>query len=43
MLTPEGSHRGRDVLARRVANVYTPEGFQWPGPRTVFAYVTTDL
>jgi iron complex outermembrane recepter protein len=24
-------------------NVYTPGLFQWPGPRTVFAYVTTDL
>lgn len=24
-------------------NVYTPGVFQWPGPRTVFAYLTTDL
>jgi iron complex outermembrane recepter protein len=24
-------------------NVYTPGLFQWPGPRTVFAYLTTDL
>lgn len=24
-------------------NVYTPGLFQWPAPRTVFAYVTTDL
>lgn len=24
-------------------NVYTPGDFQWPGPRTVFAYITTDL
>ena len=24
-------------------NVYTPGLFQWAGPRTVFAYVTTDL
>ena len=24
-------------------NVYTPGFFQWPGPRTVFAYLTTDL
>jgi iron complex outermembrane recepter protein len=24
-------------------NVYTPGDFQWPGPRTVFAYLTTDL
>lgn len=24
-------------------NVYTPGLFQWPGPRTIFAYVTTDL
>ena len=24
-------------------NVYTPGFFEWPGPRTVFAYVTTDL
>jgi iron complex outermembrane recepter protein len=24
-------------------NVYTPGFFQWPGPRTVFAYITTDL
>jgi iron complex outermembrane receptor protein len=23
-------------------NVYTPGFFQWPGPRTVFAYLTTD-
>jgi len=25
------------------ATVYTPGDFQWPGPRTVFAYLTTDL
>jgi hypothetical protein len=24
-------------------NVYTPGLFQWPAPRTVFAYLTTDL
>ena len=24
-------------------NVFTPGDFEWPGPRTVFAYVTTDL
>jgi outer membrane receptor protein involved in Fe transport len=24
-------------------NVYTPGLFQWAGPRTLFAYVTTDL
>ncbi len=24
-------------------NVYTPGDFEWPGPRTVFAYITTDL
>ncbi len=24
-------------------NVYTPGDFQWPAPRTIFAYVTTDL
>jgi iron complex outermembrane recepter protein len=24
-------------------NVYTPGYFQWPGPRTVFAYLTADL
>ena len=24
-------------------NAYTPGDFQWPAPRTVFAYVTTDL
>jgi iron complex outermembrane recepter protein len=24
-------------------NVYTPGFFQWPAPRTVFAYLTTDL
>jgi len=24
-------------------NVYTPGDFEWPAPRTVFAYVTTDL
>lgn len=24
-------------------NVYTPGFFEWPAPRTVFAYVTTDL
>jgi iron complex outermembrane recepter protein len=24
-------------------NVYTPGLFQWPGPRTTFAYLTTDL
>lgn len=24
-------------------NVYTPGDFEWPGPRTVFAYLTTDL
>jgi iron complex outermembrane receptor protein len=24
-------------------NVYTPGDFQWPAPRTLFAYVTTDL
>lgn len=24
-------------------NVYTPGLFQWPGPRTVFAYLTTDI
>lgn len=24
-------------------NVYTPGYFQWPGPRTVFAYITTDF
>jgi len=24
-------------------NLYTPGDFQWPGPRTVFAYITTDL
>ena len=24
-------------------NVYTPGDFQWPGPRTIFAYITTDL
>jgi iron complex outermembrane recepter protein len=24
-------------------NVYTPGLFQWPGPRTAFAYLTTDL
>lgn len=24
-------------------NVYTPGDFQWPAPRTVFAYLTTDL
>jgi len=24
-------------------NVYTPGFFQWPGPRTLFAYITTDL
>lgn len=25
------------------SNVYTPGLFQWPAPRTVFAYLTTDL
>ena len=25
------------------SNVYTPGLFQWPSPRTVFAYLTTDL
>ena len=25
------------------SNVYTPGLFQWPAPRTVFAYITTDL
>ena len=24
-------------------NVFTPGDFEWPGPRTVFAYLTTDL
>jgi len=24
-------------------NVYTPGFFQWPGPRTIFAYLTTDI
>ena len=24
-------------------NAYTPGLFQWPGPRTIFAYLTTDL
>jgi iron complex outermembrane recepter protein len=24
-------------------NLYTPGFFQWPGPRTVFTYITTDL
>lgn len=24
-------------------NVYSPGDFEWPGPRTVFAYITTDL
>jgi iron complex outermembrane receptor protein len=33
-----------NVLAARVwTSVYTPGFFQWPGPRTVFAYLTTDL
>ncbi len=34
----------QNVLASRVwTNVYTPGFFQWPGPRTIFAYLTTDL
>ena len=24
-------------------NFYTPGYFQWPGPRTIFGYLTTDL
>jgi outer membrane receptor protein involved in Fe transport len=34
----------QNVLASRVwTSVYTPGFFQWPGPRTVFLYLTTDL
>ena len=34
----------QNVLAAKIWNsVYTPGFFQWPGPRTIFAYVTTDL
>jgi iron complex outermembrane recepter protein len=34
----------QNVLQSRAwTNVYTPGFFQWPGPRTVFAYITTDL
>ena len=34
----------QNVLASRIwTSVYTPGFFQWPGPRTVFAYLTTDL
>ncbi len=34
----------QNVLQTKVwTNVYTPGFFQYPGPRTVFAYITTDL
>ena len=34
----------QNVLQSKVwTSVYTPGFFQWPGPRTVFAYITTDL
>jgi iron complex outermembrane receptor protein len=34
----------QNVLGARVwTSVYTPGFFQWPGPRTMFAYLTTDL
>jgi iron complex outermembrane receptor protein len=34
----------QNVLGARVwTSVYTPGFFQWPGPRTIFAYLTTDL
>lgn len=34
----------RNVLsANEWSNQYTPGFFQWPQPRTVFAYITTDL
>jgi iron complex outermembrane receptor protein len=34
----------QNVLQSKIwTNVYTPGFFQWPGPRTVFAYITTDL
>lgn len=34
----------QNVLAARIwTSVYTPGFFQWPGPRTFFAYLTTDL
>ena len=34
----------QNVLASRIwSELFTPGVFQWPGPRTVFAYLTTDL
>jgi iron complex outermembrane receptor protein len=34
----------QNVLATKVwTSIYTPGFFQWPGPRTIFAYITTDL
>jgi iron complex outermembrane recepter protein len=34
----------QNVLQSKIwSSVYTPGFFQWPGPRTVFAYITTDL
>ena len=34
----------QNVLATKVwTSIYTPGFFQWPGPRTIFAYLTTDL
>jgi hypothetical protein len=34
----------QNVLATKEwSTQYTPGFFQWPAPRTVFAYLTTDL
>ena len=44
-----GKHSSLRVQVQNAAgscwwtNVYTPGYFQWPAPRTLFAYVTTDL
>lgn len=48
-LTVFGKNSTLRVQIRNIANSYwwtnvtTPGDFQWPSPRTVFAYITTDL